>query len=149
MPSDADPPNPPPMPPAGAASARTPEPEVAIVNSDYLHVKGADYEGVIAQTRGTWTPSPRDVADVERALGPALAAHAELGPAGPTSRWKRQYTGVEIEGKRAIQIQLACKVDGWPVDGVPSVRGGGTCYGVARYDVATASITQLAANSPR
>lgn len=125
------------------------EPEVSIVSPDYLHVKGADYEGVIAQTRGTWTPSPRDVADVERALGPALAAHKELGPSGPTSRWKRQYTGVDVQGKRSIQIELACDVKGWPVDGIPSVHGGGTCFGVAIYDLATASITQLTANSPR
>ncbi len=125
------------------------EPEVSIVNADYLHVKGADYEGVIAQSRGTWTPSLRDVADVERALGQALAAHPELGLSGPTSRWKRQYTGVDVSGKRTIQIQLACEVEGWPVDGIPSVRGGGTCFGVATYDVGTASITQLTANAPR
>jgi hypothetical protein len=98
-----------------------------------LHVRGADYEGVIVDG-GAWTPSPFDVAEVERVLGPALAADA-IAKDHPPSSLKREYTGVTANGHRAIEVRLVCHAEGWPVDPLPWAKGGGSCYVVAHYDV--------------
>jgi hypothetical protein len=38
------------------------------VNARFLLVRGSNYEGVIVRDRGGWTPSARDIADLEAAL---------------------------------------------------------------------------------
>jgi hypothetical protein len=94
---------------------------VSIVNERYLHVRGKEYEGVIAQMQGKWTPSPRDIADVEAALGPALAYRAQLS--GPTSRWKRVHQRQATEAGHRSRVPGAELAD----RGVPSVKGGDCC----------------------
>lgn len=142
----ADGTGPPPVPTPAPIPARAAMPEVAVAGPGRLFLKGVDYEGVIVE-RGDWTPSPQDVADLEVALGPALAAH-ELGKAYPPRDFKREYGGVTIAGKQVIDIQLACQAPGWPQDPLPSLKGGGTCYGRARFDVDTRQVT-LWANANR
>jgi hypothetical protein len=123
--------------------ARTPE--VSIVSPGRLHVRGADYEGVIVEG-GRWTPSPFDVAELERALGPALAAHAMGKDFAPT-KFKREYTGILADRRRMIEVHLACHADGWPVDSLGLVKGGGTCYGTVRYDVQAGRLLDVRANA--
>jgi hypothetical protein len=119
-------------------------PEVANAGPGYLYCKGKDYEGVISSTMGDWQPSPMDVAEVEVALGPAIAAHPQLGKAHAAADFKRMYTGA---GKGVIRVFLACQVDSdWPANGVPLVKDGGPCYGIAEFDLATKKITRLDAN---
>jgi hypothetical protein len=123
-------------------------PEVANAGPGYLWVKGADYEGVIASSAdGSWTPSPQDVAALEVALGPAIAAH-EMGKQHAAKDFKREYGGVEVSGARVIRVFLACDTPKtWPSEGLPSVKGGGTCYGYADWDMASKKLTRLDANS--
>jgi len=132
---------------SGSGSARPPMPEVANAGPGFLYVKAAAYEGVIASTGAPWTPSPRQVAELEVVLGPAIEAH-ELGKAFPAATFKREYRGAQDGAHKTIVIRLACQVDAdWPERGLPSVKGGGACYGRAEYDVASGAITALTANS--
>ena len=145
------PPAPAPAPaPAPGASAKAPTPAVAVASPDFLHVQGADYQGIIAQTRGSWTPSPQDIAELEAVLGPALAAHA-MGKQFPPSQFLRQYIGGERAGVRSIWVELHCEARGadWKTRGFPEVMGGGKCYGSADYDVATRKVTDIEHNSLR
>jgi hypothetical protein len=127
-----------------------PTPEVANAGPGFLHVRGADYEGVIASAAGAWTPSPQQVARLEVALAAAIGNHPELGPPGPPSRFKRQYSGIEAKGRKVIRIDLSSQPPAdWPASGLPSVKGGGAAHGFAHYDVVAGRITLLVPNSSK
>jgi hypothetical protein len=114
----------------------------------FVHVQGGEYDGVIAAAAGTWAPTADDVARAETALGPAIANHPALGEGGPASRYKRQYSGTEANGRKVIRIDLSSRPpDDWPASGLPSVKGGGASYGCAHYDVVAGRITLLVPNA--
>ena len=65
-------------------------------------------------------------------------------------RYKRQYSGEIARGRRLIQVNLLCKVQGsewrrYPV----GVRGGGECYIRTTYDLSAGTFVALDVNSPR
>ena len=102
---------------------------------------------------GTWTPSPADIAALERALPAALATQGRPELAGAPQGWNRQYVGIVRGGRRYIYGNFfpedvtghSRDPDQWRREPVIVCDGGPSFFGV-EYDVEARRFTHFGFN---
>jgi hypothetical protein len=101
--------------------------------------------------KSTWQPSVGDILSLEAVLPKALMAHGpSSSPDWSTvqSKWRRQYVGIVLNGRRLIYGNYFPKNDearGWRSAPQIVCDGGSSFFGVV-YDLADHSITDIAFN---
>ena len=131
--------------------------------NDWLPVKGADYEGVIAPRRAYvdfgvsraagaavedgFVPEAGDVQKAEASLAAALAkVHAARAIPPKLASYWRQYVGIVAGGKRKLYVNAFCHAFGdWQRNPVV-VDDGGDCYFQAVFDLDAGTWSHIGVN---
>lgn len=99
---------------------------------------------------GRWTPSNKEIEAFEASFGPYLAneleKHKNRDWVYTQEQFKRQYSGVIIDGVELIHVELFCDATaGWDKGSV-TVFDGGVCFSRALWDPAKKQVTWFDSN---
>jgi hypothetical protein len=133
-----------------------PTPETFPDSARYRPVTGADFQGAIVPEEvagefqiapAYWTPSEAEVAALEAAAEDFIEEQGYDQISNWLDQYRRQYVGVEVDGRRRIYANFFCQVSGvdWKDEPV-FVLDGGDCYFHFEYDPETGKFLNLQVN---
>jgi hypothetical protein len=131
----------------------------------YVEIKTEKFEGVIVpaaraaefvksltgyEGKGHWTPGREDVFKFEARIEAHLRkATDKRSPAlwKKLSNYRRQYAGVEVEGRKLLYANFFCDTFNGEWKNRPvAVEDGGDCFFQIKYDLHTGAFTDLQIN---
>src|SRR5262245_3804693 len=127
--------------------------DTGVIFSEKQVERSADLNRMIGVTPPFWTPSTDDIARLEVQLTPYLEGVATPKAkviAAKLGRYKRQYLGYSVGGKKWIFVNSFCswmEDESWR-DTIIIVKDGGACFFSVRYDVSRSQFNQLQINGP-